>query len=442
MANIAQRKGLQTFLKHQKNLSQSSLINRKASTLADSFYNEEQKELQASVKKLIDSEINPHADKWEKEKMFPAHEVFKKFGDQGLLGINKPTEYGGLGLSYKYQMALGEAMGNIRSTGVCMALGVQTDMATPALAKFGSDELKRNYLAPAITGDMVACVGVSEPGGGSDVASCKTSAVRKGDDLVINGQKMWITNSLQADWMCLLANTREGKPHMNKSLIIVPMDSPGVIKAKKIEKMGMHSSDTGLIFFEDVKVPAANIIGEEGMGFTYQMLQFQEERLAAASGALAPLQNAITETIEYTRTRKAFGQPLLNNQYMHFRLAELQTELELFRALTYQAADAMERGEDVTLYASMLKLKCGRLSREITDSCLQFWGGMGYSDEIYVSRLYRDLRLYSIGGGADEVMLGIISKLMGILPSMKKVEKKKEVEADQVEMKKMPGTIP
>jgi len=442
MANIAQRKGLQTFLKHQKNLSQSSLINRKASTLADSFYNEEQKELQASVKKLIDSEINPHADKWEKEKMFPAHEVFKKFGDQGLLGINKPTEYGGLGLSYKYQMALGEAMGNIRSTGVCMALGVQTDMATPALAKFGSDELKRNYLAPAITGDMVACVGVSEPGGGSDVASCKTSAVRKGDDLVINGQKMWITNSLQADWMCLLANTREGKPHMNKSLIIVPMDSPGVIKAKKIEKMGMHSSDTGLIFFEDVKVPAANIIGEEGMGFTYQMLQFQEERLAAASGALAPLQNAITETIEYTRTRKAFGQPLLNNQYMHFRLAELQTELELFRALTYQAADAMERGEDVTLYASMLKLKCGRLSREITDSCLQFWGGMGYSDEIYVSRLYRDLRLYSIGGGADEVMLGIISKLMGILPSMKKAEKKKEVEADQVEMKKMPGTIP
>ena len=275
MANLIQRRGLQVLLQQQNNLSQLPIIPRKASTLADSFYNEEQKELQASVKKLIDAEINPHADKWEKEKMFPAHEVFKKFGDQGLLGINKPTEYGGLGLSYKYQMAFGEAMGNIRSTGVCMALGVQTDMATPALAKFGSEELKRNFLAPAITGDMVACVGVSEPGGGSDVASCKTSAVRKGDDLVINGQKMWITNSLQADWMCLLANTREGKPHMNKSLIVVPMDSPGVIKAKKIEKMGMHSSDTGLIFFEDVKVPAANIIGEEGMGFTYQMLQFQ-----------------------------------------------------------------------------------------------------------------------------------------------------------------------
>merc|ERR1711997_640789 len=208
--------------------------------------------------------------------------------------------------------AFGEAMGNIRSTGVCMALGVQTDMATPALAKFGSEELKRNFLAPAITGDMVACVGVSEPGGGSDVASCKTSAVRKGDDLVINGQKMWITNSLQADWMCLLANTREGKPHMNKSLIVLPMDTPGVIKAKKIEKMGMHCSDTGLIYFEDVKVPAANIIGEEGMGFTYQMMQFQEERLVAASNSLQPLANLLSETISYLKERKAFGQPLIN----------------------------------------------------------------------------------------------------------------------------------
>ena len=275
MAIFVRGKSLQAFLGQPSKLAYNALSGRKASTLADSFYNEEQKELQNTVNKLIDAEINPHADKWENDKMFPAHEVFKKFGDQGLLGINKPTEYGGLGLSYKYEMAFGEAMGNIRATGVTMALGVQTDMATPALSRFGSDQLRKDFLAPAITGDMVACVGVSEPGGGSDVASCKTTAVRNGDDLIINGQKMWITNSLQADWMCLLANTREGKPHLNKSLIIVPMDTPGVIKAKKIEKMGMHSSDTGLIFFEDVRVPAANIIGEEGMGFTYQMLQFQ-----------------------------------------------------------------------------------------------------------------------------------------------------------------------
>ena len=390
------------------------------STMADTFYNEEQKELISSVRKLIETEINPHCDEWEKQKSFPAHEVFKKFGQAGFLGINKSPEYGGQGLDYKYQLAMGEAVGYIRSTGVSMALGVQTDMSTPALAKFGSDKLKREFLAPAISGDAVTCVGVSEPGGGSDVAACRTNAVRKGDDLVINGEKMWITNSLQADWMCLLANTSEGKPHFNKSLIIVPMDCPGVIKAKNIQKMGMHSSDTGHIYFEDVRVPAANIIGEPGMGFTYQMLQFQEERLAAASGSLTPLTVVINETIEYLKQRQAFGQPLINNQYIHFRLAELQTEVELMRAMLYQAAEAMIRGEDVTLYASMLKLKAGRLARQVTDSCVQFWGGMGFSDDVYVSRLYRDLRLYSIGGGADEIMLNIICNLMGILPKKKK----------------------
>ena len=264
---------------------------RSASQLAENFYNEEQKELQNSAIKLIDSEINTHVEQWERERIFPAHDVFKKFGEAGFLGINKPEKFGGLGLSYKYNMALGEALGHIRTGGVFMGLQVQIDMSTPALSKFGSDQLRKDFLAPAISGDMVTCIGVSEPGGGSDVASVKTNAVRKGDDLIINGQKMWITNSLQADWMCLLANTREGNPHQNKSLIIVPMDTPGVIKAKKIEKMGMHSSDTGLIFFEDVKVPASNIIGEEGMGFTYQMLQFQVRSLLTRSKTLLELIN-------------------------------------------------------------------------------------------------------------------------------------------------------
>lgn len=388
--------------------------------MADTFYNEEQKALQATALKLIETEVNPYADEWEKAEMFPAHEMFKKFGDAGLLGINKPVEYGGLGLDYKYQMAFLEACGSIRASGAAMGLGVQTDCATPALARFGSDQLKKDFLAPALSGDMVACIGVSEPSGGSDVASLKTKAEQKGDDLIINGQKMWITNALQADWMCCLVNSGPGKPHLNKSLVIVPMNEPGVVKAKKIDKMGMHSSDTGLIFFEDVRVPASNVIGEQGQGFVYQMIQFQEERLAAALAGLVPLQTCIDETIEYTRNRIAFGQPLLNNQYIHFRLAEFQTELELLRALTYQAADKMTQGDDVTLLASMLKLKSGRLAREITDGCLQFWGGMGFTNEVYVSRLYRDLRLWSIGGGADEVMLGIICKYMGTLPKSPK----------------------
>merc|ERR1711974_186437 len=290
--------------------------------------------------------------------------------------------------------------------GVPMSIAVQTDMATPALSRFGSHELKKEFLEPSVLGDKVACLGVSEPGGGSDMGAATTTARRVGDDLVINGQKMWITNAFQADWMCLLANTREGNPHRNKSLICLPMDTPCIHLAKKISKMGMHCSDTAVIYFDDVRVPATNIIGEEGMGFTYQMMQFQEERLVAASNSLQPLANLLSETISYLKERKAFGQPLINNQYIHFRLAELHTEVEMFRAMVYAAADAMERGEDVTMYASMLKLKVGRLLREVTDACVQFWGGMGYSDDVYVSRMFRDMRLVSIGGGADEVMLG------------------------------------
>merc|ERR1719186_1181488 len=198
------------------------------------------------------------------------------------------------------------------------------------------------------------------------------------------------------------------------------MDTPGIHLAKKIDKMGMKCSDTAVIYFDDVRVPAKNIIGEEGMGFTYQMMQFQEERLAAAAISLTPCVNIINDTIAYTKERRAFGAPLLDNQYIHFRLAELHTEVELVRAATYQAVDQMMAGENVTMLASMLKLKTGRLAREVTDSCLQFWGGMGFTEEVRVSRLYRDLRLWSIGGGADEVMLGIICKLMDILPKKKR----------------------
>jgi len=389
------------------------------SQLQESFYNSEQLALQESTKKLVEEVINPFADEWDKEQQFPAHQVFKRFGEAGLLGIHRDEAYGGQGLDYKYNVAFLEALGYSRCSGVAMAIGVQTDCSTPALANFGSEQLKRDFLEPALSGDMVTSIAVSEPGGGSDVASVATTAKREGDDLVISGSKMWITNGLQADWACLLANTRAGKPHANKSLIVVPMDVKGITKSK-ISKLGMHASDTAILTFEDVRVPASNIIGEEGHGFMYQMMQFQEERLACAVGALLPLSNILEETIEYTKQRNTFGQPILHNQYVHFRLAELNTELELLRAATYQAVDQMLAGENVTMLASMLKLKTGRVAREITDSCLQFWGGMGFTSDVLVSKLYRDLRLWSIGGGADEIMLGIICKMMDILPSQRK----------------------
>jgi len=376
----------------------------------------EHEELKRNLKRFIVDEINPHVDEWEAAEIFPAHEVFGKLGALGYLGLTKPQDHGGSGLDYSYSVVMAEALGHISCGALPMAIGVQTDMATPALARFGSAALCEEFLAPAISGKAVACIGVSEPHAGSDVSAIKTTARKDGDDYIINGGKMWITNSLQANWMCLLANTSEGAAHKNKSLIIVPMDTPGITRAKKIRKIGMMASDTGVIHFDDVRVPQRNRIGEEGMGFTYQMMQFQEERLWAAANAIQGLTNCIDQTIEYTRERKAFGKSVLDNQVVHFTLAELKTEIECLRALTYMATEHYVAGKDVTEWASMAKLKAGRLLRSVPDACLQYWGGMGYTWDNPVSRLYRDGRLASIGGGADEVMLGIISKYMHTLP--------------------------
>ncbi len=381
------------------------------------IYGPEHKEFMNSLSKFIEQEINPHVDQWEEEGIFPANELFKKMGDQGFLGVCKPEEYGGMGLDYSYSLAMSETLGTINCGGVPMAIGVQTDMATPALARFGSDYVKENYLRPAISGDYVACIGVSEPGAGSDVAGIKSNARKDGDDYVINGQKMWITNGTQADFMCMLVNTSEGPIHTSKSLLVVPMDTPGITVERKLDKLGMRSSDTAQLYFEDVRVPQKNIIGEEGMGFTYQMLQFQEERLWAGGAALKALDKVIDDTIDYTRQREAFGNPLLHNQVIHFRMAELKTEVEALRSLTYRAVEDYVAGENVTMLASMAKLKAGRLTREVNDACLQYYGGMGFMNETPVTRAYRDGRLTSIGGGADEVMLGIICKLMDTLPS-------------------------
>ncbi|NYT63387.1 acyl-CoA dehydrogenase family protein [Alcaligenaceae bacterium] len=382
------------------------------------LYTPEHHELMASIRRFVANEIDPFAEEWEANEIFPAHELFKKMGQLGFLGITKPEAFGGLGLDFSYALAAAEAIGYARAQGVSMGIGVQTNMATPALAAFGSDELRREFLVPAIAGDVVASIGVSEQGAGSDVSSLKTSARRDGSDYVINGSKMWITNGTQADWICLLANTSEGSAHKNKSLIIVPLKHEGRrakgIEIQKIKKFGMWSSDTAQIFFDDVRVPVSNRIGEEGMGFIYQMKQFQEERLDGAARRLASMA-LIQETADYLRQRVAFGRPLLDNQYIQYKLAELKTELEALRSLIYRATEAYIQDEDVIELASMAKLKAGRLGREIADWCMQFQGGMGYTWENPVSRAYRDYRLGSIGGGADEVMMMVIARKMGLM---------------------------
>lgn len=381
------------------------------------LFTHEHEEIKKTTKRFVEDEINPNIAEWEKDGIFPAHEVFKKAGDLGLLGITKPESVGGMGLDYSYEVAFAEALGHARHGSVPMAMGVQTDMATPALARFGSEALQQEFLVPAVAGEQVACIGVSEPGAGSDVANIQTHARKDGDDYIINGSKMWITNGTQGDWACMLVNTNpEASRHTNKSLIVVPLDSKGVNRETKLDKMGMRASDTALIFLDEVRVPQRNLIGQEGAGFTYQMMQFQEERLYLTASVIEGLQDCINETIEYTSQRKIFNSTVLDQQVVHYRLAELKTEVEAVRSMLYRATQEYINGGDVVELASMAKLKVGRVAREVTDTCMQFWGGQGFMQESLVAQQYRDTRLVSIGGGADEVMLSIICKLMGTLP--------------------------
>tara|TARA_R100000005_G_scaffold71393_1_gene38887 strand:- start:4780 stop:5952 length:1173 start_codon:yes stop_codon:yes gene_type:complete len=385
------------------------------------LFTEEHRALKNTVQKIMDEHINPYVNEWEEAEIFPAHKIMKIMGNAGLLGISKPEKYGGLDLDFTYEMVLAETLGGCRANGVSTSIGVQTSMCTPALANYGSEELKQEFLVPTIAGDLVGCIGVSEESAGSDVASTKTYARRDGDDYVINGQKMWITNGVQGDWICLLCNTsQDAGPHRNKSLIIVPLKTKGVSVARKLDKMALKCSDTAQLFFDDVRVPARNLIGEENMGFIYQMRQFQEERLYISARALRGCEVAVEDTIEYTGMRKVFGETLLDKQVVYHKLAELQSLVEAGRALLYHAAEEYKNGNDVTKLASMAKYFIGTLCNKIPNECLQYWGGQGFMNETWISRGYRDLRLSSVGGGANEIMLEIIAKQMGIFPGKRK----------------------
>jgi len=376
-----------------------------------------------AVRSFVEKELNPHVEAWEAAGIWPAHEVLRKMGDLGFLGLSYASEYGGQDADIWFTVVLAEELGRCDSAGVAMGITVHTDMCTPALARYGSHELKKRYLEPALRGEMVGAIAVTEPDAGSDVAGITTRADLDGDEYVINGAKLYITNGTQADWVCLLARTSAGTGYKGMSLILVPADTPGFIVSRKLEKLGNHASDTAALMFEDVRVPRANLIGAEGMGFYLQMEQFQRERLVGAISATAGMEKAVRATIAYCRERSTFGQPLIHNQSVQFRLCELLTEIEALRQLTYYCAGLMaedENSPEVIRIASMCKLKAGRLARETADTCLQFYGGMGYMHETPISRYFRDARLLSIGGGADEVMLGILAKLEDMTPARKR----------------------
>lgn len=381
---------------------------------------DEHEMFRTTVRDFVTNEIDPYVDDWEAAGIFPAHDLFSKMGKLGLLGLEYDPAWGGQGAGHAYTVLFGMEVGRAGCMGVPMAISVQTDMATPSLHSFGSDDLKERYLRPAVEGTMVASIAVTEPDAGSDVAGIRTRAVRDGDDWVINGSKLYITNGTQADWLCLLARTSDesdgGGGYQGMSQILFPTDTPGFSVSRSLHKLGNKSSDTAELTFTDCRVPVSNTIGEIGRGFQQQMAQFQNERLIAVYMAVGGMQRALDRTVEYLKARNAFGKPLLANQHLRYELAELSAEVDLLRQYCWAAAEAYERGENVTRFATIAKLKSGRLQRQVADTCLQYHGGIGYMEETWIARYFRDARLLSIGGGADEVMLRVLSEMDGIRP--------------------------
>lgn len=376
-------------------------------------FTDEHREFRRVVRSFVENEINPRVPEWEEKEWIPLHEVLAQMAGLGMLGLEYDPAYGGQGADHLFTVVLAEEFGRADHGAIGMALGVVTDMATPSLHRFGTHELKDRYLAPVLRGEQVCSIAVTEPDAGSDVAAIQTRAARDGDEWVISGSKMYITNSLQADWMCVLARTSEEGGYAGMSQIIVPTDSEGFEVSRKLDKLGMRASDTGLLTFTDVRVPVENTIGEEGMGFQQQMSQFIIERMWATYGTVPGCQLALDRTREYLSQRQVFGKPLLKHQYVQFKLAELAAEVDMLREYNHVIAERYDRGEDVTRMATIAKFKAGRLHREVADWVLQFHGGIGYMEETWTSRFLRDGRLLSIGAGADEVMLQVLAGLDG-----------------------------
>ncbi len=377
-------------------------------------FTEEHEAFRSSLRAHLATAVAPHVEEWEAAGAFPLHQVLRGLAALGAIGLEYDPADGGGGADHRFTVVLGEELGRLPCGGVPLAISVQTDMATPSLARHGSAELKERYLRPALAGDHVAAIAVTEPDAGSDVAGLRTRARRDGDDWVIDGTKLYITNGVQADWLCLLARTSDEGGARGMSQIVVPTDVPGLTVSRKLDKLGMRSSDTAELSLVEVRVPVANTIGVEGRGFAQQMEQFQHERLIAAYQALGQLDTALERTIAYVNERRAFGATLGDQQHVAYLLAELGAERDALRHHCYAAADAIVAGRDATREATVAKLLAGRLVRRTADTCLQLHGGVGYMEETWTARFFRDTRLLSVGGGADEVMLRVLSRMDGI----------------------------
>jgi alkylation response protein AidB-like acyl-CoA dehydrogenase len=376
------------------------------------IFTDEHEQLRESIRSFVVRELAPHAEEWE-ETTFP-DEVFRRMGELGFLGLSYPEEYGGQGGDYFCNLVLAEEIVHSRCGGLAMGLAVHTDMATPPVHVFGTEEQKQEYLVPAIRGEKIACLGITEPDAGSDVSGIKTRAVRDGDEWVINGSKTYITNGHRADFIVLVTKTDPDAGYDGFTLFLVDMDAPGVIREKRLEKLGMHASDTALLAFQDVRVPASAVLGEEGKGFYHIMWELQGERLIGAAGCVASAQEVFDRTLQYAQERRAFGRAIGTFQVTRHKFAEMATKIESARQLTYTTAWRFANGEYPVREISMAKLSAARIACEVADECLQIHGGAGYMREYGIERAWRDLRLNRIGAGTDEVMLDVIGRSYGL----------------------------
>jgi alkylation response protein AidB-like acyl-CoA dehydrogenase len=396
-------------------MATTSVLKPDYETKGDSFiFTDEHEQLRESIRSFVEKELAPHAEEWE-ETTFP-DSVIHRMGELGFLGLDKPEEYGGQGGDYYTAIVLAEEMARAGSGGLAMGVAVHTDMAMPPILAFGTDEQKEDWLVPASKGEKILCLGITEPDAGSDVAGIKTRAVydEATDEYVINGSKTYITNGHRADVIVLVTKTDAEAGYDGFSLFLVPMDAPGVIREKKLEKLGMHASDTALLAFQDVRVPASALLGEKGKGFYHIMWELQGERLIGAAGCVAGAQVAFDRTLAYAKEREAFGRPIGNFQVIRHKFAEMATKIEAARQLVYMTAWRFNNGEYPVREISMAKLYSAQVACEVTDECLQIHGGAGYMKEYGIERSWRDMRLNRIGAGTDEVMLDVIGRSYGL----------------------------
>jgi alkylation response protein AidB-like acyl-CoA dehydrogenase len=375
-------------------------------------FTDEHEQLRESIAGFCRKELAPHSEKWEEETF--ENWVFPRMGELGYLGLSYPEEYGGQGGDYFASLVLAEEMPKANCGGLSMAIAVQTDMATPPVHLFGTEEQKQNYLVPAIKGEKIACLGITEPDAGSDVAGIKTTAVRDGDEWVINGSKVFITNGHRADYIVLVTKTDKDAGYDGFTLFLVDMDAPGVIREKKLQKLGMHASDTALLAFNDVRVPHEAVLGEIGKGFYHIMWELQGERLIGAAGCVSGAQHLFDKTLQYANERQAFGRSIGKFQVIRHKFAEMATKIETARQMVYATAWRVQNGDYPVREISMAKLYASRIAFEVADECLQIHGGNGYMKEYGIERAWRDIRLNRIGAGTDEIMLEVIGRSYGL----------------------------